>query len=413
MTVPKPRPPSICPIRFFTLVAIFFSACCTSTGCNEYNSNGEEGNETFVIIPSDASKQFSLNTSKISVQPHYYHNEKRKKGMIKQSPPKVNLDGFLAKAEGAASNFRILVHDKHDGGVDGNENNDTSNNNSHHHCSLQKTSSSAIVENCAYAVNGGPFQSYFTGGCVGLVISNGEVIHYPIVDKEFSVNGINGVNKKVDGDNNSNVGFGVTNENEWVLGDIIMSSDISTFGTDNHITAPTSTTDNRTVKSRHNEMISNNNHNNKKIKVKEFVSGLFGWLIKDNKIIPPKDADNVDDNDYAPRTAIGVNAVDGNLIVFQVDGCEKCSYKDKQRRGVTLYQMAEIMMSSPQINATYAINLDGGGSSTSVMGGKVLNRPTCIDYFNWKCERPVGSVVCIKGDSHDDFQSPPTQSTKR
>ena len=38
-----------------------------------------------------------------------------KKRMIKQLSPKAIFDGFLAKVEGAASNFCILVHSNHDG----------------------------------------------------------------------------------------------------------------------------------------------------------------------------------------------------------------------------------------------------------------------------------------------------------
>jgi exopolysaccharide biosynthesis protein len=126
------------------------------------------------------------------------------------------------------------------------------------------------------------------------------------------------------------------------------------------------------------------------VQVKEFVNGLFGWLIKDNEIIPTKNDDDV----FAPRTAIGVNS-EGNLIIFQVDGCEHCPYHDKQRRGLTLYQMAAVMAS---MECILAINLDGGGSSTSTLNGEVINTPTCIDYIDWKCERPVSSVVCIKSD---------------
>ncbi len=40
-------------------------------------------------------------------------------------------------------------------------------------------------------------------------------------------------------------------------------------------------------------------------------------------------------------------------------------------------------------------NLDGGGSSTSVYRGKVINRPTCKDTPTI-CERPVSSITCIK-----------------
>ena len=39
--------------------------------------------------------------------------------------------------------------------------------------------------------------------------------------------------------------------------------------------------------------------------------------------------------------------------------------------------------------------MDGGGSSTSVMHGNVINRPTGLDN-DFEMERPVGSIVCLK-----------------
>ena len=40
-------------------------------------------------------------------------------------------------------------------------------------------------------------------------------------------------------------------------------------------------------------------------------------------------------------------------------------------------------------------NLDGGGSSTSVYHGSVIDQPTCIDT-SVICERSVSSITCIK-----------------
>ena len=86
-----------------------------------------------------------------------------------------------------------------------------------------------------------------------------------------------------------------------------------------------------------------------------------------------------------------------NLVILQVDGCEHCTAPfNTKAKGLTMHEMANAM----QKYADYAINLDGGGSSTSVNHGNIWNRPTCLDYVDVRCERPVASVVCI--DGHED-----------
>ena len=42
----------------------------------------------------------------------------------------------------------------------------------------------------------------------------------------------------------------------------------------------------------------------------------------------------------------------------------------------------------------YIQNLDGGGSSVSVVNGTVVSFPTCHD-IPLRCERPVTSITCI------------------
>jgi exopolysaccharide biosynthesis protein len=291
----------------------------------------------YVLIPSDkgsSDQQFFLQKTKLTFQPPVGPEISVLNGDkdVDATQQQVQLlEGYLAVAKGAAPKFRILTKDSQ--------------------CSLHKTSSFAKNHDCVYAINGGPFQSYITGGCISLVISNGKVIHSGF---QYYDN-MTVVEQEVD---SSYIGFGVSYDNEWILGNIITDD------------------------------------GNLKVQVKEFVSGLSGWLIRDEKIIP---SINEESDVYAPRSAIGVNS-EGNLIIFQVDGCERCAYHDKQRKGLTLYQMA-LIMASPPINAVYAINLDGGGSSTSVADGKVINHPTCFDYVDWECERPVGSIVCIEDDN--------------
>lgn len=68
-----------------------------------------------------------------------------------------------------------------------------------------------------------------------------------------------------------------------------------------------------------------------------------------------------------PRTAVGV--IDDNHLVFVVvDGRD-----EGYSRGVTMTELAEIMQG---LGAQTAYNLDGGGSSTMVFNGELLNQPS-------------------------------------
>jgi exopolysaccharide biosynthesis protein len=72
-----------------------------------------------------------------------------------------------------------------------------------------------------------------------------------------------------------------------------------------------------------------------------------------------------------PRTAIGVTPA-GRILMVVVDG------RRKDSRGMTLVRLAGLMQS---LRASFAVNLDGGGSSTMVVRGKkgglrVVNEPS-------------------------------------
>lgn len=84
-----------------------------------------------------------------------------------------------------------------------------------------------------------------------------------------------------------------------------------------------------------------------------------------------------------PRTAIGVVDELHYLLVVS-DGRTSVS------EGLSLYELAEFMQS---MNCTIAYNLDGGGSSTMVFNGEVINNPTT----NGKSikERGVSDIVYI------------------
>ena len=69
---------------------------------------------------------------------------------------------------------------------------------------------------------------------------------------------------------------------------------------------------------------------------------------------------------YEPRTALGYN--EEKLILIVADG-RRPGYST----GLSLYRLASLLI---ELGATEAINLDGGSSSTFVVDGKVVNRPS-------------------------------------
>jgi len=70
--------------------------------------------------------------------------------------------------------------------------------------------------------------------------------------------------------------------------------------------------------------------------------------------------------DQNPRTAVGYTA-EGLLLLMVVDGRQVAS------RGASLTELAEFMLA---LGAVEAVNLDGGGSSTLVVGQTLINRPS-------------------------------------
>lgn len=84
-----------------------------------------------------------------------------------------------------------------------------------------------------------------------------------------------------------------------------------------------------------------------------------------------------------PRSAVGITK-DGKTIYLVVDGRQILS------RGVNLEELANILL---DIGAYEAMNLDGGGSSTLVVNGKLINRPAGGTYL-----REVMSAIAIFAD---------------
>jgi exopolysaccharide biosynthesis protein len=84
-----------------------------------------------------------------------------------------------------------------------------------------------------------------------------------------------------------------------------------------------------------------------------------------------------------PRTAVGVRA-DGRILLVTVDGRQP-----ERSVGMTIAELAGLLR---DLGAVEAINMDGGGSTTMVVGGRVVNSPSDLTG-----ERPVGDALLVLG----------------
>lgn len=81
-----------------------------------------------------------------------------------------------------------------------------------------------------------------------------------------------------------------------------------------------------------------------------------------------------------PRTGVGI-ARSGKIFFVTVDG------RQKRSKGMTLRGFARFFRHN--LGARWALNLDGGGSTTMVVRGRVVNRPSD------RSERPVSSALVL------------------
>jgi exopolysaccharide biosynthesis protein len=108
-------------------------------------------------------------------------------------------------------------------------------------------------------------------------------------------------------------------------------------------------------------------------------------LLMGGQLIP-----GLDDSVTQPRTAVGYSKNGRYLYLVVVDGRQPF-YSE----GMTIKELAALMLS---FGSQYAMNLDGGGSSTMVVQGRdgnprVLNSP--IDNYIPGRERPVANHLGI------------------
>ena len=110
----------------------------------------------------------------------------------------------------------------------------------------------------------------------------------------------------------------------------------------------------------------------------------FGPVLVDNSEIKVGVKDEVDLCYVTnPRTAIGM--IEPLHYIFVVaDG------RTKKSHGLSIYQVADFML---RLGCTKVYNLDGGGSSTMVFQGKVVNFPTSDGPY---LERGVSDIVYLR-----------------
>ena len=106
-------------------------------------------------------------------------------------------------------------------------------------------------------------------------------------------------------------------------------------------------------------------------------------LIKDSNVVVSTNAEVGKSMASNPRSAVG--KISDNHYVFVVsDG------RTSSSTGLSLYEIAEFMKN---LGCDVAYNLDGGGSSTIVFNGTVINNPTTNG--NKISERKVSDIVYI------------------
>ena len=88
-----------------------------------------------------------------------------------------------------------------------------------------------------------------------------------------------------------------------------------------------------------------------------------------------------------PRSGVGFSRDSTTLFLITVDGRQESS------SGMSLAEFANLML---KLGVYEGLNLDGGGSTTMVVGGKVVNQPS-----DKEGERPVGNALLVVLHHHE------------
>ena len=116
----------------------------------------------------------------------------------------------------------------------------------------------------------------------------------------------------------------------------------------------------------------------------DYLIGGAGLLIFDGKASGDYAVEKLRegfDSTRHPRTAVGINGR-GEWVFVVVDGRQP-----GVSVGMTLEELTELMLS---LDCRYAINLDGGGSTTMFLNGSVVNSPSDVSG-----ERPVADALMV------------------
>lgn len=116
----------------------------------------------------------------------------------------------------------------------------------------------------------------------------------------------------------------------------------------------------------------------------EFILGGGPILVREGRPAAASDPGIYDQgfsNKRHPRTAAGVRA-DGTLVLVTVDGRQPATSV-----GMTIEEITSLMI---EFGCAEAINLDGGGSTTMAIRGKVTNSPS-----DPTGERPVSDALLV------------------
>lgn len=116
--------------------------------------------------------------------------------------------------------------------------------------------------------------------------------------------------------------------------------------------------------------------------LEDIVSGV-PQLIKDGKIDITWELEKSSKSFVEtkhPRTAVA-KLKDGKFLMVTIDG------RSESSGGIGLPQLAEILL---EFGATDAMNLDGGGSTTMFLDGKIVNHPS-----DKEGERKVGDAILV------------------
>jgi hypothetical protein len=119
--------------------------------------------------------------------------------------------------------------------------------------------------------------------------------------------------------------------------------------------------------------------------------GGWPWIVRAGQIVA-QDARTVEGTisrnaeQRHPRTAIGFSRNGKTLYLLAVDG------RSERSVGMTLVELATLMR---RLGAWQAMNFDGGGSTTFVIGGQVVNRPSDPNG-----ERAVGNALAVVRRKH-------------